>query len=146
MLTGTNRHTGIRTRTRIGRGDACDVATAAAWLWALLLFSGKPVLLGAAVLACSLGLRHGLDPDHIAAIDNVTSKLMQAGKRPVAVGFLLALGHFAVVVLASIAIALAASALTGRFAGLPPLTRPSPNGRRGRHPQRGMPSPASCNS
>jgi nickel/cobalt transporter (NiCoT) family protein len=99
-------------------GIVLIVANAAAWLWALLLFRGQPVLLGTAVLAYSLGLRHGLDPDHIAAIDNVTRKLMQEGKRPVAVGFFFALGHSTVVVLASIAIALAANALTERFAAL----------------------------
>jgi high-affinity nickel-transport protein len=40
------------------------------------------VLIGTAVLAYSLGLRHAIDADHIAAIDNVTRKLMQEGKRP----------------------------------------------------------------
>ena len=43
-----------------------------------------PVLLGTALLAYSFGLRHAVDADHIAAIDNVTRKLMQEGKRPVA--------------------------------------------------------------
>src|SRR5262249_24610960 len=75
-------------------------------------------LLGTAALAYSLGLRHGLDPDHIAAIDNVTRRLMQEGKRPVAVGFFFALGHSTVVVVASAAVALAASAFAHRFAGL----------------------------
>lgn len=83
----------------------------AAWLWALLALHDKPVLLGTALLAYGLGLRHAVDPDHIAAIDNVTRTLMQAGKRPVAVGFFFALGHSTVVILASAAIALAASAL-----------------------------------
>jgi len=41
------------------------------------------------VLAYSLGLRHVIDADHIAAIDNVTRKLMQEGKRPVAGGSIL---------------------------------------------------------
>jgi nickel/cobalt transporter (NiCoT) family protein len=99
-------------------GIVLAAANAATWLWAVLLFDGQPVLLGTAVLAYSLGLRHGLDPDHIASIDNVTRKLMQEGKRPVAVGFFFALGHSAVVVVASITIALAASALTERSAGL----------------------------
>jgi high-affinity nickel-transport protein len=48
--------------------------------------------MGTAVLAYSLGLRHAIDADHIAAIDNVTRKLMQEGKRPVAVGFSLRSG------------------------------------------------------
>jgi len=99
-------------RTRIaGIGIILVAANVAAWLWALILFAGQPVLLGTALLAYSLGLRHGLDPDHIAAIDNVTRKLMQEGKRPVAVGFFFALGHSAIVVLASLAIAFAATAV-----------------------------------
>jgi high-affinity nickel-transport protein len=92
------------------------VANALAWGWALYAFAGQPVLIGTAVLAYSLGLRHALDADHIAAIDNVTRKLMQEGKRPVTVGLFFALGHSAVVLLASVAIALAANSLTGQFA------------------------------
>ena len=66
----------------------------AAWLWAILAFHHYPVLLGTAFLAYSFGLRHAVDADHIAAIDNVTRKLMQEGKRPVAVGFMFSLGTF----------------------------------------------------
>jgi high-affinity nickel-transport protein len=51
----------------------------------------KPVLLGTAVLAYTFGLRHAVDADHIAAIDDVTRKLMQDGKRPVSVGLYFAL-------------------------------------------------------
>jgi high-affinity nickel-transport protein len=91
-------------------------ANALAWGWALVAFASQTVLIGTAVLAYSLGLRHALDADHIAAIDNVTRKLMQEGKRPVTVGFFFALGHSAVVLLASVAIALAASSLTEQFA------------------------------
>ena len=63
------------------------VFNAAAWLWAVFAFRHFPVLLGTAFLAYSFGLRHAVDADHIAAIDNVTRKLMQEGKRPVGVGF-----------------------------------------------------------
>jgi len=77
----------------------------AAWLWAFVAFRHFPVLLGTAFLAYSFGLRHAVDADHIAAIDNVTRKLMQEGKRPVAVGFLFSLGHSTIVVLGSAAIA-----------------------------------------
>jgi nickel/cobalt transporter (NiCoT) family protein len=87
-------------------------ANIASWMWAFIAFAGKPVLIGTAVLAYSLGLRHAIDADHIAAIDNVTRKLMQDGKRPVAVGFFFALGHSTVVVVASLAVALTANALT----------------------------------
>jgi nickel/cobalt transporter (NiCoT) family protein len=84
-----------------------------AWIWAFIAFGHEPVLIGTAVLAYSLGLRHAIDADHIAAIDNVTRKLMQDGKRPVTVGFFFALGHSTVVMLASLAVALTANALSG---------------------------------
>ncbi|QJI11473.1 HoxN/HupN/NixA family nickel/cobalt transporter [Pseudomonas sp. ADAK22] len=80
-----------------------------AWLWALVAFHQHPVLLGTALLAYSFGLRHAVDADHIAAIDNATRKLMQEHKRPVAVGFFFSLGHSSVVVLASIGVALTAA-------------------------------------
>jgi nickel/cobalt transporter (NiCoT) family protein len=85
------------------------------WLWALAALGDRPVLLGTAMLAYTFGLRHAVDADHIAAIDNVTRKLMQQGQRPVGVGFFFSLGHSAVVVLMSIGVAFAASALTSRF-------------------------------
>ena len=58
-----------------------------AWIWAIIAFHDKPILLGTAFLAYTFGLRHAVDADHIAAIDNVTRKLMQDGQRPVSVGF-----------------------------------------------------------
>jgi high-affinity nickel-transport protein len=73
------------------------------------------LLLGTALLAYIFGLRHAVDADHIAAIDNVTRKLMQDGKRPVAVGFMFSLGHSTVVVLGSAAIAGTALALQHRI-------------------------------
>ena len=76
-----------------------------AWLWALVAFHRYPAVLGTAFLAYCLGLRHAVDADHIAAIDNVTRKLMQEGKRPIAVGLMFSLGHSSVVVLGSLAIA-----------------------------------------
>ncbi|HWT72410.1 MAG TPA: HoxN/HupN/NixA family nickel/cobalt transporter [Oxalicibacterium sp.] len=78
------------------------------WIWAWLDLRGNGALLGTALLAYSFGLRHALDADHIAAIDNVTRKLMQHGGRPVAVGFCFAIGHSLVVIVAAIAIAFAA--------------------------------------
>jgi len=86
------------------------------WLWTLLEFRDRPVLIGTAFLAYTFGLRHAVDADHIAAIDNVTRKLMQDGKRPVAVGFFFSLGHSAVVVGLSLAVAFAAVAIQARFA------------------------------
>jgi len=87
----------------------------AAWCWAFAAFHRFPVLLGTAFLAYSFGLRHAVDADHIAAIDNVTRKLMQQGKRPVAVGLMFSLGHSTIVIVGSIAIAATALALQHRI-------------------------------
>ena len=90
-------------------------ANVAAWAWAFVSFHNYPALLGTGFLAYSFGLRHAVDADHIAAIDNVTRKLMQEGKRPAAVGFFFSLGHSTVVVLASIAVAATAAAFKDRL-------------------------------
>ena len=95
---------------------ALVVANVAVWAWAFSAFHAYPLLLGTALLAYGLGVRHAIDADHIAAIDNVTRKLMHGGKRPIGVGFFFSLGHSTVVVLASIAIAVTATALTRKFA------------------------------
>jgi high-affinity nickel-transport protein len=85
-------------------------ANVAAWAWALITFRDHPVLLGTCVLAYGFGLRHAVDADHIAAIDNVTRKLMQDGKRPVTSGLFFSLGHSTVVIIATVGVALAAAA------------------------------------
>jgi nickel/cobalt transporter (NiCoT) family protein len=91
------------------------LANLSVWAWAVLVFRDQPILLGTALLAYGFGLRHAVDADHIAAIDNVTCKLMQEGKRPVAVGFFFALGHSTVVILAAAGVAATAMALAGSF-------------------------------
>ena len=88
-----------------------------AWFWAFAAFHRFPVLLGTAFLAYSFGLRHAVDADHIAAIDNVTRKLMQQGKRPVAVGLMFSLGHSTIVIVGSIALAATALVLQHHFDG-----------------------------
>lgn len=90
---------------------------AGAWLWAFAAFQRYPLLMGTSMLAYSFGLRHAVDADHIAAIDNATRKLMQAGKRPITVGLMFSLGHSTIVVLASVGIAATAAALQTRMAG-----------------------------
>jgi high-affinity nickel-transport protein len=84
-------------------------ANAGAWILAFVAFSGRPVLLGTALLAYTFGLRHAVDADHISAIDNVTRKLMHEGKKPVSVGFFFSLGHSTIVIALSAAIAFAAT-------------------------------------
>jgi high-affinity nickel-transport protein len=94
------------------------VGNVAAWLWAVMLFGDNPVLIGTAVLAYVLGLRHAVDADHIAAIDNVTRKLMQQGRKPASVGLFFSLGHSTVVALACAVIAVTSVGLRARFASL----------------------------
>jgi nickel/cobalt transporter (NiCoT) family protein len=89
-----------------------------AWGWAFAAFHDHPVLLGTALLAYTFGLRHAVDADHLAAIDNVTRKLMQRSERPVGVGLFFSLGHSSVVVLGSVAIAATTSALQAQFGAL----------------------------
>ena len=86
-----------------------------AWAWAFLAFHAQPLLLSTGLLAWGFGLRHAVDADHIAAIDNVTRKLMQEGRRPVSVGFFFAIGHSTVVLLVAAAVAATAAALQTRF-------------------------------
>jgi nickel/cobalt transporter (NiCoT) family protein len=91
-------------------------ANAVVWTWAVIALAGRPTLLGTAFLAYVLGLRHAVDADHIAAIDNVVRKLMQEGKRPLSVGLFFSLGHSLSIAQATAAIAATAFALQGRFA------------------------------
>ena len=90
-------------------------ANAGVWVLALILFHGYPLLLGTSLLAYSFGLRHAVDADHIAAIDNVTRKLMQEGKKPLLVGFFFSLGHSTIVVALSVLVALTTAAIQERF-------------------------------
>jgi len=90
-------------------------ANIGAWIWAIVAFHNHPVLLGTALLAYGFGLRHAVDADHIAAIDNVTRKLMQQHKRPITVGFFFSIGHSLVLVIGVAAIVLTAATLGGGF-------------------------------
>jgi high-affinity nickel-transport protein len=90
-------------------------ANALVWTWALIALAGRPTLIGTALLAYVLGLRHAVDADHIASIDNVVRKLMAEGKRPFSVGLFFSLGHSLAIALAVAAIAAAAFALENRF-------------------------------
>jgi high-affinity nickel-transport protein len=115
QLIGGHRASGLR-GPLIGIYAVLIVGNLAAWIWAVLIFRNQPLLMGTALLAYGFGLRHAVDADHIAAIDNVTRKLMQDGKRPVSIGFWFALGHSTVIILAAAAVAGMTSALQSRFA------------------------------
>lgn len=106
--------TGLRRRVA-GIYAVLAIFNLGAWAWAFVAFHAQPLLLSTGLLAYGFGLRHAVDADHIAAIDNVTRKLMQEGGRPVAVGFFFALGHSTVVLLVAIAVAATAAAMQGQF-------------------------------
>jgi len=108
-----------RLRGRIlGIGAALAAFNAAAWLWALAAFHDHPVLLGTCLLAYSFGLCHAVDADHIAAIDNVTRKLIRQKAQPLTIGLFFSLGHSTVVLLASAAVGATALALKGELSSL----------------------------
>jgi nickel/cobalt transporter (NiCoT) family protein len=91
------------------------LANLLAWALAWLAFADQPILLGVAVLAWVFGLRHAVDADHIAAIDNAVRKLMATGDTPLAAGLYFSLGHSTVVVLACAGIASSAAVLQHRL-------------------------------
>jgi len=129
-LVGPNRTNGfdLRALRRVFDDNAGDVrmriaavyalligANIASWVVALVTFQARPALIGTALLAYSFGLRHAVDADHISAIDNVTRKLMQEGKRPITVGFFFSLGHSTIVVALSVFIAFTATSIKQSF-------------------------------
>ncbi|KAI1293192.1 hypothetical protein EDD11_008497 [Mortierella claussenii] len=98
------------------------------WTLAAIAARSYPSLLGSMVIAYTLGLRHAIDADHLAAIDNVTRKLIyqdvaKSQERiehggltpPVCVGLFFSLGHSTIVIVASIIVAIATSAIEEKF-------------------------------
>jgi nickel/cobalt transporter (NiCoT) family protein len=79
-------YVGIAVATAVGVYLTFWVGTQYSIFWAL------------GILAYTLGLRHGVDADHICAIDNTTRKLIQQDKRPTTVGTWFSLGHSTIVV------------------------------------------------
>ena len=77
---------------------------------------GKVLGVGLGLTAYTLGMRHAFDIDHIAAIDNVTRKLMAEGQRPMSVGFWFSLGHSSVVFVMVLGVAVGVRFLTNGIA------------------------------
>ena len=85
----------------------CLVSINIACLLGLFSVGAKfPALISPGLLAFTFGLRHAVDADHIAAIDNVTRKLIGDGKRPLTVGLWFSLGHSTIVVVLCVAVSL----------------------------------------
>ena len=72
-----------------------------------------PELLTPALLAWTFGLRHAVDADHIASIDNVTRNLLAKGIRSVAVGFWFSMGHSTIVFIVCCIVAFTSTAFAG---------------------------------
>ena len=68
---------------------------------AFILYS-VPSLLGFGIIALTLGLRHGLDADHIVVVDNITRKLTIENKPSQLTGLFFALGHSTIVFILTI--------------------------------------------
>lgn len=66
-------------------------------------------LVGLALLAWTIGLRHALDADHISAIDNATRTLINHGQLPVTCGLFFSLGHSTIVIVVNLAIVISTS-------------------------------------
>ncbi|CAK4072658.1 unnamed protein product [Aphanomyces euteiches] len=106
FLPGVTERTVNRAKTVVGVLVAVNVVM---WLMTFVASSRYPVILSPALVAYSLGLRHAVDADHIAAIDNVTRNLLQRGQQPVTVGLFFSLGHSSVVILMSLVVIFSAS-------------------------------------
>lgn len=102
---------GFRARVALALG-AAGLMNLGAWGWALIAFDGRADLLATAGLVYALGLRHAVDADHIAAIDNVARRLAQGPRPSASVGLWFALGHSGLVVAATLVIILAAGRLS----------------------------------
>lgn len=91
--------------------------------WGVLLLAVAPqqIAVGSAgvfgvglgVTSFLLGVRHAVDADHIAAIDNTTRKLVGEGRPALSAGFWFSLGHSSVVFALSLLLALGVRVLAG---------------------------------
>ena len=109
-MTSNDRSNGLRSEEKvrivlifafIGVAIALGVSASA------IIARTSTILAGLAVVAFTFGLRHGVDADHIAAIDNVTRRLIHEGKKPVTIGTWFSLGHSTVVLLMIVALTVA---------------------------------------
>jgi high-affinity nickel-transport protein len=105
--------TGSTPRLVLTVGVLCAIAWGSVFL---VLIPTTPDATSGAVLAVALavfglGMRHGFDADHIAAIDNVTRRLVSLGRQSASVGFWFAMGHSSVVFVAAMVLGAGAYAL-----------------------------------
>lgn len=109
-------------KTKIGLLYAAIAAvTILAMIASTIVGQVSPVLNGLGIVVYVLGLRHGVDADHIAAIDNTTRKLIQQGKPRFTVGTWFSLGHSTVVVGLIAAMVFATRTVVGQIPALQSL-------------------------
>ena len=112
---------GLTIKEKIKIGSIYGVIAALTAILILLAFYigyKYAVLAGLGLMSYVLGLRHAVDADHIAAIDNTTRKLLQQNKRPVTVGMWFSLGHSTIVIALTAALVVATRAVIGVVPGL----------------------------
>ena len=97
---------------------AIAVATTAGFLLLLVVARSYALFLPLGVLSYTLGLRHGVDADHISAIDNTTRKLLQQEQRPLTVGTWFSLGHSTIVLVMIVALVVAFNAVNSAWGTL----------------------------
>jgi nickel/cobalt transporter (NiCoT) family protein len=102
-----------RRLARLGLAILALHVAGGAMLLAIASSTAGAITIGVGLTAYTLGLRHAFDADHIAAIDNVTRKLMGRDRRPLSVGFFFALGHSTVVLVLALLLAAGVRALGG---------------------------------
>ena len=92
------------------------LATVLAFIASAIVGRLTVLLAGLGIVAYVLGIRHGMDADHIAAIDNTTRKLMQEkNQRPFTVGLWFSLGHSVIVSLLIVALVFATRTVLGHI-------------------------------
>jgi high-affinity nickel-transport protein len=99
----------------VGVYAAIATATTGGFLLLLLVARSYALFLPLGVLSYTLGLRHGVDADHISAIDNTTRKLLQQEQRPLTVGTWFSLGHSTIVVGMIVALVVAFDAVNSTY-------------------------------
>jgi len=116
----------VRTERRSIGGMATAIIALHVVGWGLLFVVASQQLelgasgvfgIGLGVTAYTLGMRHAFDVDHIAAVDNVSRKLLADNPdqgRPLSVGFWFSLGHSSVVFGLCLLLSLGVRALGGQ--------------------------------
>jgi high-affinity nickel-transport protein len=84
-----------------------------AYLSIIIARDYAPILAGLGIVTYVLGLRHGVDADHIVAIDNTIRKLLHEDQKPFSVGLWFSLGHSTVVVGLIVALIIATRSVVG---------------------------------